>query len=1164
MMTQWPVNTGATRPPFNQGEFMRSPEFLRRLEPILKTIEATPAIKDIDFDRNPLTGNVGTTVARSRKIIPLLQALRLNRREIDKVYPECIRLAVVGILELRIQRRLVTDRQIDKFQLGYRANAAGKPQPVLVLSNEDKRLLNRWAVLTKMPGAAQVWTSEQFNLGYWESIILKIDSLPKRSVIEVPKGDPRIVTVQSRRPSLGLSGTLALFGLGMLAVSQCVLGDSVQAPSDRAVGDIVDPRMLEPTFTDIRPLSEIFVGGPTSAKTKFAQDIVTRVDHEMKKIESLFVDKETFRQMVLGDTRLTEFNDGHPFTGSGKVVRVGGVREEGRFVDGRLHGNGTRIDSSGFQFMGPFNNGKQHGKGHRYTAGGATVFGEFDGSNLTGFGRYIIGSDDYQGEFLNNMRSGIGVNRVRNTPFWFVGISANNEIVRGERYHEVWSSGTYIQKDGKGVWMSQGQGEIHYNDGIVEIGEFVGDRLHGVGKLVIPGRRDVAGTFRNGFVVGHCWLKFHAVGMGRTGEWESGTCSTSDAGPNIGELAFLPDSEVTDGDLKHDRPSKTNDEDPNTVVYIAVGIVSLTVLFKMVLVWLESQDKIRTLQANQRAVAAVHARLDTQKEVLRSSVMAEGIGQLLTMGLPITGEDGAGTLTGVADELIAINGPAHWGLVDQSGVARIQHYFRNTLEGYVQRLEKKFVELASRWPLLLDHDTLDRELDSVATPWADLEALVIGMDLIPTIQQKSTAIRGGHDRCYEFDPLIMETVSIIKSKITTISRDPDYTDVKKAMDGFSLAAFKETYAVFKVDMDSLNDLKMSINEYSNHIDTLVSGEGIAGKPGQVIDAYHRLDRVVKDYGRLKARVDEQGRSYKLTCANCTRFLEQMGKERLEQLATKYPGFRPAVTTLIESDIINWDAIPRGRGAVSRAGSGGWDDVAGTAATALSIGSVDSSGLLTHYTRLNALLSALKNGEYDEDSAPDMALLNLHFGFFMAMLTLHDPLAFDSDKPDHGSRHIESVCRRRNDKHFQTDATIFLYRAHEDQHWFYEGQDRRKLESRTLDRDHIEFPGDAIQTSKRLAIALFIDERIADINYVARTKGFYLVPKAVARNLHVVTLTSDKVTLLIDYLEKWGREVPVRTGGSHGRLQVPFAMPSELQSTRQFNDVFLALQLFANY
>ena len=156
---------------------------------------------------------------------------------------------------------------------------------------------------------------------------------------------------------------------------------------------------------------------------------------------------------------------------------------------------------------------------------------------------------------------------------------------------------------------------------------------------------------------------------------------------------------------------------------------------------------------------------------------------------------------------------------------------------------------------------------------------------------------------------------------------------------------------------------------------------------------------------------------------------------------------------------------------------------------------------------------------------------------MEMLNIQNPLAFDSDEPAHWSRHIESVCRLRHDNHFQTDATVFLYRAHEDHHLFYQTQDRRRLGFRKLSRDHIEFQDDAIQTSKRLAIA---------------------------RNLHVVTLTSDKVTLLIDYLEKWGREVPVRTGGSHGRLQVPFAMPSELQATRQFIDVFLALQLFANY
>ena len=95
----------------------------------------------------------------------------------------------------------------------------------------------------------------------------------------------------------------------------------------------------------------------------------------------------------------------------GQGLRIGqGSREEGYFRRGELHGEGKRIDKKGTREIGHFKNGDLHGEGQRTKNDGSKEIGIFENGKLHGYGMRTEknGSIYYEGMWNEGRRHGEG------------------------------------------------------------------------------------------------------------------------------------------------------------------------------------------------------------------------------------------------------------------------------------------------------------------------------------------------------------------------------------------------------------------------------------------------------------------------------------------------------------------------------------------------------------------------------------------------------------------------------------------------------------------------------------------------------------------------------------------------------------------------------------
>ena len=76
------------------------------------------------------------------------------------------------------------------------------------------------------------------------------------------------------------------------------------------------------------------------------------------------------------------------------------------------HGTGQYRDSKGGTYQGSFQNGKFNGRGIYVLSESSVYRGTFSNHKYEGYGYYKDGQEIYKGEFLNDMREGIGCEEV--------------------------------------------------------------------------------------------------------------------------------------------------------------------------------------------------------------------------------------------------------------------------------------------------------------------------------------------------------------------------------------------------------------------------------------------------------------------------------------------------------------------------------------------------------------------------------------------------------------------------------------------------------------------------------------------------------------------------------------------------------------------------------
>jgi len=146
--------------------------------------------------------------------------------------------------------------------------------------------------------------------------------------------------------------------------------------------------------------------------------------------------------------------------GKGKLTYRNGNVLEGEFHNDKPHGWGTLTTVNGNKYVGEWVRGKRHGRGTQYivrtTRGTDTV------------------SDVYEGEFKNNLRSGVGTLTMH----------------AGMRYEGEWEND-----------KRHGNGRCIFKDGSIYQGGWAHSKMHGHGVLH-KGDRTVVGYWEHGICVG--------------------------------------------------------------------------------------------------------------------------------------------------------------------------------------------------------------------------------------------------------------------------------------------------------------------------------------------------------------------------------------------------------------------------------------------------------------------------------------------------------------------------------------------------------------------------------------------------------------------------------------------------------------------------------------
>ena len=199
-------------------------------------------------------------------------------------------------------------------------------------------------------------------------------------------------------------------------------------------------------------------------------------------------------QLILNDD--SRYVDPRTFNHSGNGIYISpeGIRYEGRFENGLLHGHGTR-EAKGSIYTGNWHHGQRSGKGKYTETTGAEYegFWQSDKRHGPGVQAYADGAT-FEGTFISDIREGFGRYTARN----------------GTSFEGAWLND---QREGYGF-------ERHFT-GVVYEGMWSGDVKEGLGQESLPSGTRFRGEWQNGLKHG-IGSEIHGDGSSHHGTWSQG------------------------------------------------------------------------------------------------------------------------------------------------------------------------------------------------------------------------------------------------------------------------------------------------------------------------------------------------------------------------------------------------------------------------------------------------------------------------------------------------------------------------------------------------------------------------------------------------------------------------------------------------------------------
>ena len=184
-------------------------------------------------------------------------------------------------------------------------------------------------------------------------------------------------------------------------------------------------------------------------------------------------------------------------SGWARMIDAEGTLYEGLFMNGKLNGKGIKKNLNGNIYIGDFIDHLREGKGKEETT--EHIYeGEFknDKKNGTGKLKYKILNDTYEGEFQDNVITGIGFYT------W-----SNNDTYKGSFVNgKMHGKGLYKWPDGGEYYgdyinnIKEGNGVFKWVNGKVFEGPFKNGRPHGVGKLK-TNNKEIEVEFKEGKLI---------------------------------------------------------------------------------------------------------------------------------------------------------------------------------------------------------------------------------------------------------------------------------------------------------------------------------------------------------------------------------------------------------------------------------------------------------------------------------------------------------------------------------------------------------------------------------------------------------------------------------------------------------------------------------------
>ena len=142
-------------------------------------------------------------------------------------------------------------------------------------------------------------------------------------------------------------------------------------------------------------------------------------------------------------------------------------QNNGKFINGKLEGNGKFIWENGAYYIGQFKNGKKNGKGTIYYKNGNIMYeGDFLNDKREGNGKLIMKNGQYYvGQFKKGKKHGKGIDYYKNGNIMYEGDYINGKLEGNGKF--VWKNGQYYVgefKNGK----RNGKGIIYYKNGNIK------------------------------------------------------------------------------------------------------------------------------------------------------------------------------------------------------------------------------------------------------------------------------------------------------------------------------------------------------------------------------------------------------------------------------------------------------------------------------------------------------------------------------------------------------------------------------------------------------------------------------------------------------------------------------------------------------------------------